>query len=84
MWETTAKLGAYFDEIADAVDADAITTRWCMEVEDFPISKDSLAMYELKFTCDDWRSIEVTSTAWRQELFAHCRRLIRDREDEEL
>jgi hypothetical protein len=63
MWETTAKLGAYFDEIADSVDADAITTRWCVEVEDFPISKDYLAKYKLKFTCVDWRTVQVASSA---------------------
>jgi hypothetical protein len=84
MWETTAKLCAYFDEIADSVDADAITTRWCVDVEDFPIAKDYLAMYKLKFTCADWRAVEVTSSAWRQELLDRCRRLIRDYAAEEL
>ena len=53
----------------DSIDDKDITDQWCKDVDNLPIPKDYLELYKVKYFCEDWRNIELTSPEWRQYLY---------------
>jgi hypothetical protein len=78
MWDTNNKLRAHFAELVDSVDVDELVQQWCKEVESLPLPPGYLELYKLKFTCEAWRNLELTSSEWRDKLYGCCLRLVQD------
>ena len=80
MWSSEEKLRVYFNVVVDSVVASDIAEQCSKDADTMPIPRGYLEMYKLKFSCEDWRNIEVSSSKWRQTLYEFTLRLIKSRE----
>ena len=76
MWNTEEKLCSYLNDIIQSVNQEEVLKQWCEDTEKMDISPDVLAMYKLKYLCDDWRNMEMNSNIWREKLYEFAVKLI--------